>query len=150
MPKAIALTSLIATVAWATPEFPSAIQAKYSLSAPPLCELCHTNGDTRIGSVTTPIGAALRQRGLRMGDTTSLNAALDRLEVEGVDSDGDGVTDVAELIAGTNPNVREAAAGGGSGSTVEDLPPTRFGCGASVAGFFPFALGASLLLRRRR
>lgn len=150
--KPVLLTSLVATIAWGTTEFPSEIQAKYSLpQLPPLlCGLCHTNGETRSGTVTTPIGAALRQRGLRAGDTASLLAALDQLEAESVDSDSDGVIDVAELIAGSNPNVADSSTGGGGGTPIVEVPPARFGCGASVAGWFPFVLGGLLLLRRRR
>lgn len=149
------LLLLVAAPAWATDTFPATIQNKYSLPALPgeLCSLCHTNGITGAGTVNTPFGRALRMRGLLPNDTASLNAALDALATEAVDSDGDGITDVAELMADTSPNVPNMGTGGGSGggggSTIV-VPPPRFGCGASVVPELIFLAALVPLLRRRR
>jgi len=149
------LLCLVAAPAWATDTFPATIQNKYSLPAFPgeLCSLCHTNGITGVGTVNTPFGRALRMRGLLPNDAASLNAALDALATEAIDSDGDGITDVAELMADTSPNVpNNTGTGGGSGGGGGTLvvPPPRFGCGGSVVPEL-LLLGASLpLLRRRR
>ena len=148
------LLLLLAFPAWASDTYPGAIQARYSLAAPPpeSCSLCHTNGITGVGTVNTLFGKAMRMRGLISGDVASLNAALDALAAANVDSDGAGVTDVAELMAGTSPNVNGSGTGGGSGggggSTV--LPPPRYGCGAEVVPGLAFLAALLPLLRRRR
>lgn len=147
---------LVAAPAWATDQFPGVIQTRYSLAAAPACNLCHTNGITAVGTVTTPFGAALRAKGLVANDVASLNTALDALTTGMVDSDGDGVTDVAELMAGTDPNVGAASGdggtgggtGGGGGNTVG---PLQYGCGASVVPeLLAFGLLVPLLRRRAR
>ena len=146
------LLVLLAAPAWASDTFPAFIKNKYNLASLPDCALCHTNGITGLGTVNTPFGKAARMHGLVAGDTASLNAALDAMAAENVDSDADGVTDVAELMAGTSPNVGATptggGAGGGGGGTV--LPPPRYGCGASVVPELIFFAGLLPLLRSRR
>ncbi|MDP1825308.1 MAG: thrombospondin type 3 repeat-containing protein [Archangium sp.] len=155
MKRTSLLLFLVAVPAWATDTYPAVIQNKYSLAElpPELCALCHTNGITGAGTVNTPFGRAVRMRGLVANDTATLNAALDALATESVDSDGDGVTDVAELMAGTSPNVASmgtgGGAGGGGGSTTV-IPPPRFGCGAAVIPELVFLAALFPLLRRRR
>ena len=146
------LLLLLAAPGWASSTFPGDIQSKYSLAGPPptSCALCHTNGITGLGTVNTPFGKAVRMRGAVQTDATKLAAALDAMAAEGVDSDGDGVTDVAELMAGTDPNVPPGGTGGGSGGgggTV--VGPLRFGCGASIVPEL-MVLGLLLPLLRRR
>lgn len=149
------LILLVASPALATDAFPAAIQAKYGLADLPaeLCSLCHTNGITGAGTVNTLFGKALRMNGLMPNDTPSLEAALDALAAASTDSDGDGVTDVAELMAGTSPNVPNAnmggGPGGGGGETIM-APPPRFGCGASVVPHLLFLAAFVPLLRSRR
>jgi hypothetical protein len=153
------LVLLMAAPAWATDMFPAAIQNKYMLGdlPPELCALCHTNGITGSGTVNTPFGRAMRMNGLLPNDTASLNAALDALAAASVDSDGDGVTDVAELMAGTSPNVANMMAmdggtggGGGGGGSVVQVPPVKFGCGGSVVPEVLFFAALAPLLRSRR
>lgn len=151
------LLLVLSAPAWATDMFPAAIQNKYMLGdlPPELCALCHTNGITGAGTVNTPFGRALRMNGLLPNDTASLNAALDALQTAMVDSDGDGVTDIDELIAGTSPNVAnmmmaDGGTGGGGGAVVV-VPPVKFGCGGSVVpGVLFFAALVPLLRSRRR
>lgn len=141
---------LLAAPAWATAEFPPAIQARYSLGAEPLCQLCHTNGITARGTVTTPFGSAMLARGLVPNDVAALNTALDALTTEMVDSDGDGVVDVEELAAGTDPNKVEGGTGGGAGGgTGTSVGPLRYGCGASAVPELLLLAGLLPLVRRR-
>ncbi len=155
------LLLVIAAPAFATDTFPATIQTKYGLAdlPPELCALCHTNGITGTGTVNTPFGRAVRMRGLLPNDAASLNAALDALAADAVDSDNDGVTDVAELMAGTSPNVANAmptdggtggGTGGGGGGVIV-IPPPKFGCGAAVVpGLLFFAALLPLLRSRKR
>lgn len=154
MNRTLLALTLISTSAFASADYPGEIQTRYSLASTPLqsCSLCHTNGITGTGTVNTPFGLALRSRGLVSGDAATLRTALDQLETDMVDSDMDGVTDVDELKAGTNPNAVEGATGGGAGGgtgggggTVATL---KYGCGASIVPELVL-VGGLLLLRRR-
>jgi MYXO-CTERM domain-containing protein len=88
-------------------------------------------------------------RGLIAGQEGSLTKALDKLGTDQVDSDADGVTDLDELRAGTDPNVD-------GGESLMGAPPA-YGCGARMApgeGFegwaaLATALGLAVGLRRR-
>lgn len=143
MPKPLALLlTLLAPAAWATDQYPGVLQDRLSLPSLPRCKVCHANGVTGRGTVTTPFGASLRARGLVADDVASLEAALDALRAEAVDSDGDGVSDVEELLAGTDPNVD---------ATRPTVAPLRYGCGAStVPELLALGLLAPLLRRRPR
>lgn len=104
--------------------YPALVAADRSLTYSPPCSLCHEGGRTGNGTVTTPFGAALRARGAKGSDDTSVKAALAKLVADGVDSDGDGVKDVDELAKGTDPN--------GLGGAPLDVPPIAYGCGAAT------------------
>jgi len=125
--------------------YPPEIRNHLSLSYTPDCSICHANGQTGFGTVTTPFGMSMRSRGLVAQNIGSLDTALDALAAERKDSDGDGVPDIDELRAGTNPNL----AGGG------DIPPPSYGCfdvsgqPGSPLALVPVVL-ALLLLRARR
>ncbi|HZA14137.1 MAG TPA: hypothetical protein VE618_06560, partial [Myxococcaceae bacterium] len=86
----------------ATPNFPPAIRVAESLPSDPPCGLCH-RGVEMAGTVTTPFGVSMRQRGLVMYDVVSLRNALEAMRAAGVDSDGDGTPDLEELRAGGDP-----------------------------------------------
>jgi hypothetical protein len=116
-----ALTS--AGHAAAKPQFPSVIASDLKLSYLPPCSLCHAKGNTSSATVTTHFGLALLARGLS-GSETSLTSALASLAADGGDSDGDRVSDVAELKAGTDPNSPANA------SLVNNDDP-GYGCGGS-------------------
>jgi hypothetical protein len=120
------VTSLAAR---ATPTFPATIESDLGLAAAPPCSLCHVGPTTR-ASVGTPFAEALLARGVRGFDEKSLGAALAQLEAEKVDSDGDGAPDIAELRAGTDPNV-SSLGGGDAGTGAPETP--RYGCGAQIA-----------------
>ena len=100
----------------ATPNFPGAIKSHLGLDSKPACTLCHTTLAGGDGTVSRAFGVAMRGDGLVPNDTSSLNDALDALEAAGTDSDADGVGDIDELKAGTNPNVADAVASSSSSS----------------------------------
>ena len=114
----LAATVLASGLAHASSSFPPEIRSHLGLSYTPDCSLCHANGQTGFGTVTTPFGTSMRSRGLVAQNLSSLDTALDALAAEQKDSDGDGVGDIDELKAGSDPNV----AGGGS------FPPPTYGC----------------------
>ena len=131
--------------AMASTNYPVVVQSHLSLSAPPRqsCGLCHTNGVTGSGTVNTPVGKALKARGMVSGNEGSLRAALDALARDGVDSDGDGVPDIEELKAGTDPNV--------AGTDTTSTATPKYGCGAeAVPGLEALALGVWLVFSHRR
>ncbi len=163
MTRLLPLLTLLGHSALANVTFPGDVQTKYSLDGAPLCNLCHSNGFGGAGTADTRFAVAAQARGLT-SNPSSLNAALDRLEADAVDSDGDCVNDIAELIAGTNPNVADNSCGGDDGGTgggtgggggtgtgggtPQPPPPLQFGCGSEVVPGLLF--GASLLLLSRR
>lgn len=156
MLRTLLMVSVVAAPAFASDPYLGFIQTKYTLGAPPpqSCALCHTNGVTGFGTVNTLFGTAMRARGLTGGaNTASVGTALDKLAADAFDGDGDGVTDVAELMAGTNPNTFDGTAtdggtGGGGGTTTE-VPALKYGCGAAVVPELLLLAALLPLLRRR-
>jgi len=164
--RAVILGSvLVASVAAATPTYTGVMQTELMMGGPPpgVCAVCHLNGATTTGTVTTPFGRAMRMQGLAPNNEASLRAALAALDVAATDSDMDGCSDIAELKAmpnPTNPNrvgdcsaadagAGGGGAGGGTGGGGPTLGPIRYGCGANVVPG-AIGLGALLLLLRRR
>ena len=137
------LLALAAGPARASSVFPDRIRVDLALSYTPACTLCHV-GNPGIGTATTPFAISMRARGLVAGNLSSLDTALAALEAEHTDSDHDGVPDIEELKAGTDPNVA-----GGS------LETPTYGC-FNVTGRGPgtgstlAALLALVLVVRRR
>jgi hypothetical protein len=139
------LLALSAGTAAATPTFPDAVQRALSLSYSPQCSLCHVGGNTSASAVQTPFAKSMKARGMVAYDETALQAALDQLTRDRVDSDHDGVTDTDELRAGTDPSLASG----------ED--PITYGCAVSgrhgsLAGFgnAAVAMGLALAVRRLR
>jgi hypothetical protein len=125
------------SAALASPSHPGTVQGKLMLSAAPQCLLCH-EGSPGAGTVKTPFGLSIRARGAQGGgDSASINAAIDKLIAEKVDSDRDCATDVDELKAGTDPNSGTLCADAGPPSTppgtTEPPPPPEYGCVANVS-----------------
>lgn len=148
LPLAAALL-LAAGPASATKEFPRVVATHLALASSPPCSLCHVDGNTGGGTVTTPFGRSARDRGIVADNSAILTAVLDQMKSEGVDSDADGVPDIAELVAGTDPN-----------SPPDDtIGPQTYGCAVPSAGQqgAPASLGAAAVAvallwasRRRR
>ena len=145
--------------AGASPGFPDVTRDKLGLKAAPLCTVCHLGADGgNAGSTqaTTLFGRSLVARGLRGGDDGSLVAAIDAMQRENVDSDGDGALDLDELYWGGDPNVGEVPRGA-------SVPPPSYGClsipriaitarrpEAVVAVFVIGAIATAVFVRRRR
>jgi hypothetical protein len=159
MLRSAAALSLVLTSAsaLASSSFPATVQSHLTLSTTPDCSLCHANGLTGTGTVKTRFGVSLLQAGAVGGDTARLIAALDTMAAAGVDSDCDGVGDIQELKAGTDPNappgsdggVLTSADGGVCGQVILLGPPVTFGCSASAASGLLGVLGVLVLARRR-
>ena len=156
------LTVALASLALATPTYSGLLRTELSMVGlpPGVCAVCHRNGSTQNGTVTTPFGKSLRDNGLIANDETSLRTALAAIEAANTDSDQDGCSDIAELKAmpaPTNPN-RKGDCGsttGGAGGDVDEeestLGPLRYGCGANATpGLFVVLALMVLGLRRRR
>jgi hypothetical protein len=139
--------------AHATAGFPGEIQTHLGLAAQPpsSCSLCHTTGSAGgKGTVNTPFGVSVRGHGAVANDSAALDSALDAMDKDGTDSDGDKVPDITELRNGTDPNVNDVTVsvndagvvviqeGGtgatGGGTTGDAPPPPQYGCALVAAG----------------
>ena len=137
---------LLASAVWASSPYPNAIATDLGMSCTPTCNLCHASAGGG-GPVPQPFAQALVAEGLTGGsDTDALATALDALTAAGTDSDGDGVTDVDELAAGTNPNDDSAFCGDAA------VTPPSYGCfntAAAGPGVLGVLLGMAAVVRRR-
>jgi hypothetical protein len=115
------------------------------LSYTPPCRLCHIQGTTGAGSVQTPFGISMLARGLTQDEST-LIPALTAMDTQKVDSDGDGVDDITEILEDRDPNTPLPA-------SLSSGAPT-YGCGTAgtvcTRGWPLFAAAAGLLLAIRR
>jgi len=111
-------TVFVGKVARASADYPAAIQMKAILTYTPKCTLCHANEDGSDGKVATDFARTLWALGMRGSDLGSLERALDKDRARQWDTDGDGVSDVDELIGGSDP----------SGSALSQFPPPEHGC----------------------
>jgi len=129
----------------ATATYPAEVASFVGMPCTPICTLCHASAAGG-GVAGQPFAVAAKSRGLIPNDTQSLDDALTTMQDDGVDSDGDGVSDVDELIAGDNPN-------GGTAFCAGEIP--TYGC-VSTVPFAPsglallsaLALGAAATRRR--
>jgi MYXO-CTERM domain-containing protein len=122
----------------ATPNFPGAIASKLAGETPD-CSICHVCRRTMRGTVNTPWGAAMRERGLQAYDESSLMAALERMRADGIDSDGDGTLDVDAVKMGKDPNPPTC-----DEEADETIP--KYGCVGSVSASGEPANGGVVLL----
>jgi hypothetical protein len=143
---------LVANAAEAQEDYPSVVQNHLSLGTTPPCSLCHAKGNTGVGTVVTPFAWSMRSKGLVVDDPDSVVRALDALKAAHTDSDGDGVSDIDELIAGTDPNtaarvpIRPAddPTYGCGGNSISPRPPT------TLVVFVGIALALTVARRTRR
>ena len=146
--------SLLCTAgrAAASESYPDDIKRKLRIDelpvAPPSCQLCHKDDEGGMMNIDKPFGLALMRADAKGAHVPSLLAAIDALEADGEDSDGDGTPDVAELRAGSDPNV------GRDGSISRQVPLPQTGCslpaGAPAPGLAALPLFGLLWLSRRR
>jgi hypothetical protein len=113
-------------LARAVPDFPREIQRDLSLDYEPPCYVCHVKDKTGVGTAQTPFALSMRANGLDANDRTSLTTALQALEQAQIDSDGDGVDDIAELKADTDPN-------SDTPGSLSERPGPIWGCSAAQA-----------------
>ena len=97
-----------AATAEASPDYPATLRDELALSCEPSCLLCHTIDVGGFGTANTPFGAALRRVSLECCQEDQIVPALDKLSVSKADGDQDGIADVTELRAGTDPNALDA------------------------------------------
>lgn len=146
---AIIATMSAAPRAHASPIYPGIVASVVGAPHSPPCTVCHETPSGGLGTATKPLAVYLRSRGLVANDEGSLRNALAAAAAEKHDSDGDGVSDVDELKAGTDPNVVGTDA----------LAPPEYGCGggnnisgsrSTNNGFMAaFALAYLCVARRR-
>lgn len=128
--------------AFGSESFPEDMRRKLELPAiagpEPGCRICHQDDEGGVMTANKPFARSLMLVGAAGANVPSFLAALDTLKANGTDSDGDGVSDIAELEAGTDPNV------GTDGSQPFDrVPLPQTGCSVGRA---PAALAPSMWL----
>jgi hypothetical protein len=143
----LAVVLVVARNAAAMNTYPAEIQTHLGLNYTPPCTLCHATMAGG-GPMATKFGQSMVAAGLTVNFAT-LDTALDTLNKNQTDSDGDGVPDIQALKAGLDPST-------GSNS----VPAERYGCGARIStgtvqkrGELSIALAAlslGLLVHRRR
>jgi hypothetical protein len=75
----------------------------------------------------------MQKAGLSAGQPAKIAGALDRLEADSSDVDGDGTTDIEELVDSTNPNISgdeplkclDAGSGDDGGCAIASAPGPR-------------------------
>jgi hypothetical protein len=142
--------------ALASMTYPEALRSELGLEeiagTPPGCQLCHRDDVGGLKTATKPFARSLLTAGASGANVPGLLSALHRLEKEATDSDSDGVGDIDELRAGSDPNVPSAD----SGVVLEDIPLPETGCSLgrgdrpAAASVGVLILAALALLRRSR
>jgi len=105
----VASILLLPAAAAAMPTFPEQIQIHLGLAAAPGCVLCHAS-DVGGGAVSQQFGKAMVAAGLTTAGGDTLTGALDKLEAEGTDSNGDGIADIAALHDGMESTTSQPTA----------------------------------------
>jgi len=95
---------LSASSAHAEPTFPAAIQAAAGIPCAPPCTLCHTTTPGTAQTATKLFASTVITHGLIPGHPESMTTVVAALRADMVDTDKDGVLDVDELAAGSDPS----------------------------------------------
>jgi hypothetical protein len=101
---------LVATpfTASASPSYSRVLSSSLDLPCEPSCTLCHTTPAGGFATANTKFGVNMRRMfHAACCDGEMMRAIAEQLEASGLDSDGDGLTDVDELRATTDPNNAE-------------------------------------------
>lgn len=108
----------------AIPDFPGELQERAEMPCAPQCTLCHRDNNGGIGTLQGAFIETLDEaQVLDIDDPASVQAAVDFLASNAIDSDGDGALDLDELKDGQNPSLKGDA----------PLCGPTYGCGATVA-----------------
>jgi hypothetical protein len=135
---------LVAASARASESYPETVEGALATPCPPACTTCHTRPEGGELTANTPVGISARRAGLECCNPNLLREVLATLETNATDSDMDGVPDMDELRAGTDPNAAE-------GKLECYVPPPDEGCATSAraargSGALPWTFGVALAL----
>lgn len=123
--------------------YPAELEDYLALACRPPCTVCHESASGGTGTATREFAVALQERGLEgASDLELLRAAIDAMQSDGADSDGDDAPDLQELADGTDPNP--------GGSSFCAVPTPIYGCATAPSAELAAVLaGLAGLLRRR-
>lgn len=129
-------TAVTAVSARASSDYPDIVKSKLGLAKVPDCVLCHSDDNGGDGTIVTWFGLSMQDFGVQGKRPDLLDVALDKIQNEDWDSDGDGISDIDELRAGSDPNDGPGRTGG----------PPRPGRGCAVGPVMDGNAGWSMLL----
>jgi hypothetical protein len=153
-------------IAQASPEFPAELKEVAGMDCKPACTICHTTNPGSSGTAEQPFAITMSELGLNPGDTDSVRTAFEELQRlssgnsgmggagPGIDSDGDGTSDVDELTAdgASDPSARGVGAPCAAeilyGCSAVEEPAPRDSDSHLVWTLLIFALGLGLWVRR--
>ena len=120
---------LVSRPVWASDPFDKGMKDELELTSTGLlCLLCHESLIGGLNTVNKPFGMSARRLGLEKTDVEKLKQVLRQMEASRVDSDCDGVGDIAEIRSGSDPNSGETDA---ACATAMEAP--RYGCHCRLA-----------------